>query len=396
MDPASAALIYAVYTTAAGIADAESDYEKRRLADEVTHMMVQAKAAARERRDAADERGDAVERAAADALLAELGALERRTNVYREADKVRAASERFRDSGKRDFVRDKIVGETLGVFGRISQVATDFAGWLYEAAKGPPKREQTPAQMRELYERIVRERDDYVALPDKLGGYLARETYRRVLRDNGQLEGVDPATVFSFACDQAKAELDRELRSALGQQEAEVIIAAQQSLCTARSASGSLDLGGQIHFLQRWLPQRQLRMSYTQGGDVVGTVDIEVAISSQDMMPIIEAASAAAASAVPLSSQDKKELEKHSCSARGTIKLRLEGTHDGESKMSGTATALPRESTLRVVCKGKSEAVNWGALSKGRQVFTAVDRGEDVKVDIEVGMLVLSGHISNR
>lgn len=413
MDPLTALFaLHGVINGVGNLAEAHDEVSRKHAIDAARQHIVAMKRQARARRDAASREGNPVAKAAADATLSQLAALERRTDLRRLGDQVDAVHERWRSQRQKDTVAGwagKVIFGKLGSYfsGGTKTVVSEGGNMGFSSSPSGADRIQVDTEA--LLASLLEETDAIRPLPSEVGEYLARETYREVLRDNPQLAGETNAEVSAFVCTQAGKELDRLLRSVLTHADVEAVVAAREALCAQNYASGTLDGVGSARQAHPLLTQRQVRLRYTQGGPVEGTFELQLEANDEQLAEFVdgigEAAGSAAAGALDLGTPkdeptDPVEVpdEIKGCKLTGKFTFVLEGTHDGDTAMSGTLEEkLGDPGKLKVKCPGRTKELKMDRkdMVKGAMTWSAKDRGADLEVTVLLGDIKFRGNIKS-
>lgn len=400
--------LYGVINGAAGLVEAKNEIEAKAAIDQARAHIESLQAQARSERDQAKREGDRVAQTAAEATLAKLAALERRTNLRRLGRQSALEHERWRKDKRDGYVANSIGGRIFGWvgghFGGAQKTAIAEGGKMGFAKSVDSGAQGIEVNTEALLASILDDTEDIRPLPEELGAYLARESYRRVLKDNPQLAGEDRDEVFAFMCSQARKDLERLMRSVMTNEQVEAIRAANDELCKQQYASGTLDAQGDLREAHSLMTQRQVRLHYTQGGEVTGTFEVKIEANDRRLAEfaegIGEAAGGAAAGGLDWGSAKKKKpkgptkipKEIKGCKLTGTFMFALEGTHDGDTSMSGTATQ-PAGNGFTLECPGKSKKIPATEVIKGKLSWSAKDRGADISVTISLGELRFKGDV---
>ncbi len=397
-------LWFKVATTAIGTKQGLDEQARKEAMDQARQVMLQLEADAKAAKREAQSRKDAVATARAEARLARLRSLERRTDLRRLGDRVDDAHARWKDHAQRSAVADQAGGWFFGklgaFFGGAKERAIDAGSTLGMWQQGNATAPQSSGiNSQHLLDSILAGTDELQRLPDNASEYLARELYRKVLRENPQMAHEDPSEVYTFMCKQAGAELDAMMRASTNNEDAEVIRHAREDLCSRHLATGTLNLQGEAAKAQPLLTQRQIRLSWTQGGEVTGTLEIQIEAGPEILddfaRGIGEAAGGAAAAAVGGGSdKGSKNQEPLNCRIDGRMVFDVEGRHDGQSKITGSLTLRPG-ATLVGGCKGERKSMEPGKLAKGPAKLTGTDLGQEFSLRVSWGDFVLAGQVSS-
>lgn len=392
-----------VVSGAAGLVEAKTEIDRKAAIDEARAHMQRLEDEARAEQAKAKREGDTMRETEAKARLARLGALKRRTNLRRLAAQVDRSHERWRDEKREAYFTDwlggKIFGRLGGMFQGNTKVVVEEGGKMGFSAN--PSKGGIKVNTEALLASIIEETESYHPLPGELGEYLAREAYRKVLRDNPQLNHEDRGEVQTFLCTQAQKDLDRLMRQVMSNDDVEAVSAAREQLCSQQYASGTLDAQGTLKDAHPLLTQRQVRLHYTQGGAVSGTFELKLEANAQRLAELADAIGEAAGSAAAgsLGSSSKKKAgpvevpkELKGCKLTGKFTFALEGSHDGDTSMSGAVTGTDGDE-IKLSCPGKTKTLQRGELVKGKMSWSGTDRGADIAVTVTLGEHVFKGNI---